>query len=522
MPAAAARTRRESGISMADGRSGVEADAGENLREPAAWLVAALFAVFVAIWTAYFAISEVPTSIHNDMAEAYAWGREFQLGYNQHPPFWAWICGVWFAVFPRAGWAFAILSSLNAGTGLVGAWRLIGRFATGDKRSAATALLLLTPFYTFLAYKYNANSIFLSIWPWTLYFFLRSIDGRAVLDAVLFGLLMGLALLSKYYALILAATCFLAALQHPRRAFYFASASPYISLLVAAALCAPHVWWLASSGAPPLRYLSRISGRDYGDVASSAATAFFGALAQNALVFAVVAFVAWTPPREVLATIGARWKEPQFRLLTILAATPLVLTVLAGFALRNKVSTNMLIGTFSLAPLLAIETVGARRIDRLRIVAARLAAALTIGALVASPGVALARAWFSHDMNDVQPRKELAEAATRLWREATDRPLAYVAGTAFYENGVAFYSPDRPHAFVDFDYFRNRWVTPQALADDGLLSVCVAGDAACLTATALFATPQATRTQITLAHDTLGHEGKPVEFVVTVIPPRAR
>src|SRR6201746_1165575 len=143
---------------------------------PSAQTVAALFVAFVAVWSVYFAISESQASIHNDMAEAYAWGREFQLGYNQHPPFWAWICGAWFSVFPRAGWAFAILSSLNAGIGLVGAWLLTGRFPRGEKRVAATALLLLTPFYTFLSYKYNANSIFLSIWPWTAFFFLRAID----------------------------------------------------------------------------------------------------------------------------------------------------------------------------------------------------------------------------------------------------------------------------------------------------------------------------------------------------------
>ena len=97
---------------------------------------------------------------------------------TKHPPFWAWICGLWFSVLPRSGWAFAILSSLNAGIGLCGAWMLIGNFADGQKRLAATVLLLLTPFYTFLSYKYNANSIFLSIWPWTLHFFVRSIERR--------------------------------------------------------------------------------------------------------------------------------------------------------------------------------------------------------------------------------------------------------------------------------------------------------------------------------------------------------
>lgn len=512
---------------MTADRRGAEAETGGNFNaggaaaEPGAKLVLALFAAFVALWSAYFAISQAPASVHNDMAEAYVWGQEFQLGYNQHPPFWAWICGAWFAIVPRAGWAFAILSSLNAGLGLLGAWRLIGRFAEGEKRSAATLLLLLTPFYTFLSYKYNANSIFLSIWPWTLYFFLRSIDGRALLDAVLFGLCMGLALLSKYYALILAATCLIAALQHPLRWRYFASASPYVSACVAAALCAPHLWWLLSSGAPPLRYLSRISGRGFGAVAAYAGTAFFGALAQNAVVTVVVAIVARAWPSEWMATVGKQWADSQFRLLTILAVTPLALTVLAGLALRTKVSTNMLIGTFSLMPLLAIEIAGSRRLKRLRVVVVRLVTALSLGALVASPAVALARVWLSNDADDVQPRKELAAAATRLWREKTGTPLAYVGGSHLYENGVAFYSPDRPHGFVHFDFFRNRWVTPQALTEKGLLSVCVKDDSDCLTATAALATPQATRTEVTLAHDFWGHKGKAVSFVVTVIPPRA-
>ncbi|HET6195279.1 MAG TPA: glycosyltransferase family 39 protein, partial [Acetobacteraceae bacterium] len=143
-----------------------------------------MFAAFVAIWTLVFTLIEAPVAIKHDMSEAYAWGQEFQLGYNQHPPFWAWICGLWFSVFPRTGWAFALLSSLNAGIGLWGAWRLLGDFASGAKRVAAWALLLLTPLYTFYAYKYNANIIFVSIWPWTLHYFVRSVQGRRPSDAI--------------------------------------------------------------------------------------------------------------------------------------------------------------------------------------------------------------------------------------------------------------------------------------------------------------------------------------------------
>ena len=486
---------------------------------PPAQTVAALFVAFVAVWSVYFAIAESQASIHHDMAEAYTWGKEFQLGYNQHPPFWAWICGAWFMVFPRAGWVFAILTSLNAAIGLLGSWKLIGRFARGDKQIAATALLLLTPFYTFLSYKYNANSIFLSIWPWTAYFFLRAIDEDGIVDAILFGVGMGLALLSKYYALILGATCFLAALQHPARARYFRSASPYVSIAVAAALCAPHVWWLLTSGAPPVRYLSRISGRGYGTAAFYAATAFFGALGQNAVVFALVAVAAALAPRSDAIPVHAR--DPRFRLLATLALAPLMLTVLAGVTLRTKVSTNMLIGTFSLMPLLAIEIAGSRGLERLRWLSVRLAAAVSLGALAASPAIALGQAWFSHDSRDTEPRKELAEAATRFWRETTGKPLAYVGGSPRYDNALAFYSTERPHVFVRFDYFANQWVTPRALAEKGLLSVCVKTDAECLAATAALATPLAKRTEMTLSHRFWGHEAKPVDFIVTVIPPGA-
>jgi 4-amino-4-deoxy-L-arabinose transferase-like glycosyltransferase len=137
---------------------------------------------------------------------------------------------------------------------------LPSKFAEGDRRRAAIALLLLTPFYTFLALKYNANSIFLSLWPWTMHFFVRSIDDRRLANAILFGLFLGLALLSKYFALILAATCLVAALVHPARRAYFASPVPYISMLVAALLFAPHIWWLLRSDATPVHYFVHKTG----------------------------------------------------------------------------------------------------------------------------------------------------------------------------------------------------------------------------------------------------------------------
>jgi 4-amino-4-deoxy-L-arabinose transferase-like glycosyltransferase len=481
-------------------------------------------AAFVVVWSLYFVITESASSIHNDMAEAYAWGREFQLGYNQHPPFWAWICGLWFLIFPRANWAFAILAMVNAGVGLLGAWALISRFVDGDKRVAATALLVLTPFYSFLAYKYNANSIFLSLWPWTLYAFLGALRNPSIAASLGFGAMMGLALNSKYYALVLAATCLIAALASVERGRYFRSTSPYVSIAVALTLFAPHLVWLAATGAPPIRYLGRVSGRSFAETGVFAASAVLGSLLQQAVA---VGLVAAARMGGLNRGDGARQTVHQTaeetdnrRLLPILALAPLVLSVVGALALRTKISSNMLIGVFPLSPLLAMQFLAPTDPSRLRRYALRGATLLSLGALLLSPLVAVGKAWYGRDSEDVEPRREAALSATEFWRSVTSAPLAFLAGSFRYDNAAAFYSPEHPSVFVGFDYFGNRWASPERIAARGLMTICLKDDAACLNETSKFATPATKREEMTLAHRAYGRTHKPFDFVFTAIPPR--
>ena len=483
------------------------------------FLSLAILAVFVSIWTAYSVISAAPAAIHNDLAEAYVWGREFQFGYSKHPPFWAWVVGLWFEVFPRADWAFALLATLNAGLGLYGSWMLIGDFADADRRLAATVLLLLTPFYTFLALKYNANSIFLSLWPWTLHFFVRSIDKRRLTDAILFGLFMGFALLSKYFALILAATCFLAALVHPARRAYFASAAPYLSFVVAALLFAPHLWWLARSDAPPLQYFKHKTDLGVTAALDACAVLLAGAVAFHSIIIALIYFTKGPTLKPWAAALRDRWSDPRFRVLTTLAVLPLVLTIVAGLAFRLRPDTNMIIGIFSLMPLLLLDLVGGKGEERLYRLGRTLVVVMTLAVLVLSPAIAITKFRFGDDINYSEPRKELASEATRIWHETTDSPLQYVAGSQRYEDAVAFYSPDRPHVFIHFDFNQAPWVTSEDLDRDGLLIVCAREDKRCLRSAASVSTPQASATELTLARSFWGYTARSRSFIVIVVPP---
>jgi len=483
-------------------------------QEPTPPRLALFVAAFGLACFVILAVGDAPTPILHDMVEAYVWGQQFELGYHQHPPFWAWVCGVWFRLLPPAGWSFAALDALNAVIGLAGAWALIGDFARGERRVAAFALLLLTPIYTLGAYKYDANTIFISLWPWATHAFVRALRTRTLVWSLAFGALVGVALLSKYFAALLLVACGLAALTSQEGRVWLRSASPWISAAVAATLLAPHAFWLAQTGAPPLRYLASVSGLSFAAAGRAALDAALGVAVEFLGVVAVVIYFA---RREAGAPRPAR--DPGLRMLVILGLGPLALTFLAGLALRVRLTAEMPIGALALIPLLAIE---AARIDAGRGLARfsrRAAVAVVLAMTALSPVVMLARAYVGKNAVNAAPYEEAAEAVTRLWRERVGRPLAYVAGRE-YSHFTAFYSPDHPQAFFEFDYARNLWITAEKLARQGFAAVCAATDATCLTEAEALAAGRGERVEFSVSRRFLGHVGAPRAIVAWLVPPQ--
>jgi 4-amino-4-deoxy-L-arabinose transferase-like glycosyltransferase len=486
---------------------------------PAPFVVFAFFLVNVAAWMIYAELSRGVETIHEDVAEAYAWGREFQLGYFKHPPFWSWIAGIWFWILPHRNWAFSLLAVLNANIGLWGAWKLIGRFAGAEKHVVATILLLLTPFYTFLCFKYNANSIFLSLWPWTAYFFVRSIDERRPWHGVMFGVLAAADILSKYFAVVLLATCLIAALVHPERRKYFASAAPYLAIGVAALLIAPHIWWLVTTGFQPFHYLDSETHHTLGFSVQNALRFLLGAALFHLVIAIIVLLAKPMPWRRWVAAIRERSRDPRFRFLAVLCLAPCLLTAIAGPLIRLKLSTNMTIGIFCLVPLLLIEIAAItdwRRAIRLAFGSVGL---LTVGALCVAPFIPYAL-FADGRPTAVDPRQEIAAEATRIWRQVTGTPLAIVTGVSPYPGAATFYSEDQPSQLIDFNFTYSPWLTPETVARRGLLAICPKGNARCLASAAKFATPETVRREVTLTHDLGDRRGPPVSFVLVIVPPR--
>jgi len=464
---------------------------------------------------------EADKSLHPDVLEAYAWGKEFQLGYDKHGPFWAWIAGAWFLLFPATNSSFVLLEALNATLGLWGAWRLIGLFASGWTRHAAALLLIASPFYTFQAYKYNANTIFLSLWPWTLFFFVKSIDNMKWRDAALFGVLAAASILSKYYSVILLATCATSLVFHPNARRYALSPLPWIAAMVFSALILPHLMWQLEAGTPNVAYAMGKAGRGWLFSVSHAARFLFFALLSHAGVFAIV-LVARRAPRGR----GLSWPVgslPPWRrnFLAALVLAPSILTVIFGLVFQLRIDVIMAAGTFPLLPLLLMKEMGPLDSWRCFRLAGGVAAVLTLAVLAGAPFAREVMASRKNGPSFAEPRQELAGRVTELWHAGTNAPLRYAGGSARYANAIAFYSEDHPSSFVELDPASALWVTPAKLRQGGLLIACEHQDAACLGKAAGFLSGNWTQKSISVYRKVGTREFPKVEFDIFIIPPQA-
>jgi 4-amino-4-deoxy-L-arabinose transferase-like glycosyltransferase len=473
--------------------------------------------VYVAVWTLYAVLAKASQDVHFDMAEISAWARELALGYPKHPPIAAWLVRAWFTLLPQADWSYHLLAVTVAGAGLWLAWRLAADYLDPEKRVAALALLTLVPFYNFHALKFNVNTVLIPLWAATTLCFLRSYERRSALWGALAGLAAAGAMLGKYWSIVLLAGLGLAALIDPRRRAYFRSAAPWVTGVVGAAVLAPHLVWLYLNDVPPLDYTrTRLSSPGVSAVALSAAEYLGGSFAYVALPMVV----AWLMTRPSHAAMRDSYlpATPERRLVVIVLWLTLLLPVAAAIAFRFEITSLWTMSAWTLLPIVMLSSPLVRlgRQPLLTLVAIAIVFPVLMTAVAPVIGIAIHRAGI------LPPQAHfrlLAERVTHEWRLVTGRPLRLVGGSAELAYGVAFYAPDRPSVFPDFDRRAAPWVQPERITRDGIVAVCAATDPACLAA-AQAQGLAARRIEVEIARRHLGVTGPAGRYVVEIVPPQ--
>jgi len=477
-------------------------------------VVLALVAYALA-WAVYGTIAKGSQGLHPDMTELIAWSRELAWGYAKHGPVAAVLVWAWFAVLPVAEWSYYLLAMLMPAVALWLMWRLSADYLDIEKRVAGVALMTFVPFFNFHALKYNVNTVLLPMWALTTWWFLRSYDRLSLVYATLAGLAAAAAMMTKYWSVFLLAGLVVAALCDTRRARYFRSPAPWVTVIAGLALLAPHLYWLTQHDYAPFSYAMTVHGEASFLANAKSAFGYLGGSLGYVAAPIVVALLMSRPDGTTLAEMV--WpKEASRRLVAMAFWAPFLLPVVAALAGLVDITSLWSMSAFTLLPvlLLAPGTVKVSAVRTERILVA--AVVFPIAMLIASPFIAIA------DQRKGPPPAsalvaQLASRVERDWHALTPQPLRYVGGPADLAYGLAAYAADRPMSLIGLP-------APGAatLKKDGVVFVCFAEDKGCRQN----ADTQAARigashlTTFTLTRTYLGIKGRPQRYAVRLVPPQ--
>ena len=494
------------------------ADALGDPRRAARTLLVLLIA-YCAVWTLYGVFAKGSQDLHFDMGEMVAWSREVGWGTLKHPPLAAWLVKAWFAVFPLADWAYYLFAMVLATISLWVAWIAAAPYLDHRKRAAGVALLSLVPFFNFHALKYNANTVMTVLWALVSWTFLRSYETRKASWAVLAGLAAAASMLGKYWSIMLLAGLGLAALSDPRRAAYFRSAAPWITILVGAAALAPHVFWLYFNDFAPFAYAVSTHPATLARAVSTSIAYIAGGIAYAGAPIALT-LLATRPTRAAIA--DTLWPAAASRRLVLLAfVLPFLLPALAAVATQSAIVSLWTIGGMTLLPVvllaspqISLTAAMARRIFAVAIAVPLIALAISpiVATVIHRQGVP----------NRATHYAGLAAQVERAWRATTEAPLKIVGSYDNLVYGTVFYFADRPTTLEIVTPRLSPWADDARIAREGIALYCPRDEDRCLRAldARLARTPAARREEVAISRTYFGHADAPDRFVIAIVPPR--
>jgi 4-amino-4-deoxy-L-arabinose transferase-like glycosyltransferase len=468
-------------------------------------------ALYVLLWTIYGTIAKSSQGLHPDMTEVIAWSRDLAWGYK-HPPLAAAIVWLWFGVFPLAEWSYYLLAMLMPAIALWIAWRLSADYLDIEKRIVGLALLMFIPFFNFHALKFNVNTVLMPLWAATTFWFLRSYKSRNALYAALAGLGAAGCMLGKYWSVFLLAGLVLAALVDKRRADYFRSAAPWITIIVGAIVLSPHVGWLLRNNFSPFKYALYVHGDKPFTETALATLGYLAGSAAYVAIPVIIVLLAARPSRKTIADMA--WPaDSDRRLVAAVFWGPLLLPALAALVSGTEITSLWSMSAWTLLPLLLLSppAVTVKEMDTRRILMA--AVLLPLVMLLVSPAIAIGVQRNGPPAATAQANL-LAGEVERLWHQTMPLPLRFVGGDGGLADGVISYAVERPRALPDMP-------PPDAaeLLHSGQVIVCYAEDASCKSK-ASGQNPEARRVETEIVRNFLRFPGKLQGYTIFIVPPR--
>lgn len=269
------------------------------------------------------------TGLWVDEAQYWLWGQSFSFGAYSKPPLIGWLIGLVTHVAGDSTFGVRLAAPLLHGATACATLALAARLA--DRRTAAMAALTYAtmPAATLGSLLISTDTPMLLAIATALLLQHRLAESPSSVTAILLGMAVGLGFLSKHAMLFAVAGMIAAAAVSPL--WRLSRRDTAIATLVALAVAAPNLWWIASHGFVTLHHLAEAGSAGDRGLHPARALRF---LAEQFAVMGPVAFAAFL--------LSFRRSDP--RLSGLRAMAVVIIAIVTFQALTGKALANWAVG----------------------------------------------------------------------------------------------------------------------------------------------------------------------------------
>lgn len=428
------------------------------------WLYLFLI-IHLLVWT--LAPALVRYNLPLDSIEGTIWGHQLEWGYDKNPFLNGWLTALATTLDGHSGWMVYLFSQLSVVACFWAVWRLANAMLSPALALIAVLLLEGIQYYNFHAIDFNDNTLELSLWALTIYFFYQACRKPTHLVWILTGLFAALGMMAKYYTAALLAGMALFFFTRAEQRKQVTTLSPYLGLMVFLAIILPHVVWLFFHDFITVTYVfARTSSQPHwtnhlffpAQFAWQQLQAFLPALVLFSLLFIgkkpLLTFKKLTPFNKAF--------------LFYIGLGPFLLTILLSLLLGIKLRAGWgmpLLSLWGIVLVAAFEP----SLTKTKMHGFLAAIFILMGTLVSGYTLSLID---SKDPSSANfPGREIARHLTQQWHDTYHLPLAYVAGSRWVGGNIEFYSHDHPAVFMEWDKRRSPWINTDNMQRKGAIFI---------------------------------------------------
>lgn len=431
-------------------------------------LLACIATVFVWVLVAAHLNPAQP----GDNLEQFIWAQGFEWGYWKHPPLTSWVLlGVASLFGHGPQWTY-LLAAASVALTIYAIWKIARELVPADVALWVPIILSLHYGFSRKAQFYNHNTLLILFIALATLMLLWSIQKNQFRHWGAFGLACGLAILSKYQALVPIAGLFWIAwrgrVNQGKKGLWVGTGVLIASLV-------PHLMWLASNDLTPIGYAQQhFSAIDYGEKLTRIGSFF---AAQGRFYFPVILFfILAYMVRSASAFIPAvKTPEQQDRFRTWmmgLVAIPVGGVILSCliFGARIQDHWGLQATQFLCLPVAVIfmKALGAPKAKWLLVYLLVQGGALT--AMVGHHYGLTGNRNLAHIERHLAARK-IVHAAQSKWDSTTACPLKYVTGHPNLAALVAAYSDKTVKVYDAIDLKKTPWINGEDVSKSGYVDI---------------------------------------------------